>query len=150
MIGDMVGRRQPIVIELSAKTLRSCPQVAAKVARAIAKVPGIEPASVNNGVVPAGDALDVRVDPAAAAMAGITPAEVEAQLYDYLHGSVVTNYLGEVQPVGVRLWLDPPNDKIYQGSIEELLIRAPNGHEFPLETVARCAICRRPARNYAE
>ena len=94
------------------------PEVAEKVARAIAKVPGIEPASVNNGVVPAGDALDVRVDPAAAAMAGITPAEVEAQLYDYLHGSVVTNYLGEVQPVGVRLWLDPPSDKIYQRSIE--------------------------------
>ena len=136
MIGDMVGRRQPIVIELSAKDPTLLPEVAEKVARAIAKVPGIEPASVNNGVVPAGDALDVRVDPAAAAMAGITPAEVEVQLYDYLHGSVATNYLGEVQPVGVRLWLAPPSDKIYQSQLKELLIRAPNGHEFPLETVA--------------
>ncbi len=28
-------------------------------------------------------------------MAGITPAEVQAQLYDYLHGTVVTSYLGQ-------------------------------------------------------
>ncbi len=59
-------------------------------AEAISKVPGIEPASVNNGVVPAGDALDIHVDPAAAAMEGLTPAEVASQLNQYLHGSVVT------------------------------------------------------------
>jgi multidrug efflux pump subunit AcrB len=137
MIGDMVGRRQPIVVELSAKNPADLPGVAANVASAIAKVPGIQPASVNSGVVPAGDALDVRVDPAQAAMAGITPSEVQAQLYDYLHGTVVTRYLGEVQPVGVRLWLDPPNVEIYRDQLKDLLIRAPNGHVFPLNTVAR-------------
>ena len=137
MIGDMVGRPQPIVIELYAKDPTLLPQVAAKVAQAIARVPGVEPASVNNGVVPAGDALEIHVDPAAAAMAGITPTEVEAQLYQYLHGTVVTSYLGTVQPVGVRLWLDPPNDKIYQDQLKALLIRAPDGRAFPLATVAR-------------
>jgi multidrug efflux pump subunit AcrB len=136
MIGDMVGRRQPIVVELSAKNPAVLPGVAAKVAATIAKVPGIEPASVNNGVVPAGDALDIRVNPAAAAMAEITPAEVEAQLYHYLHGTVVTSYLGAVQPVGVRLWLDPPQDRIYRDQLNALLIRAPNGQVFPLGTVA--------------
>jgi len=137
MIGDMVGRRQPIVVELNAKDPTILPQAAAKVAQAIAKVPGVEPASVNNGVIPAGDALDIRVEPAAAAMAGITPAEVEAQLYHYLHGAVVTSYLGNVQPVGVRLWLDPPGGGgIYQDQLKALLIRAPNGHVFPLDTVA--------------
>lgn len=137
MIGDMVGRPQPIVVELSAKDPTALPAVAAKVADAIAKVPGVEPASVDNGIVPAGDALDIRVDPAQAAMAGITPSEVEAQLYDYLHGSVVTSYLGTVQPVGVRLWLDPPTERIYRDQLNGLLIRAPNGHVFPLSTVAR-------------
>jgi multidrug efflux pump subunit AcrB len=52
MIGDMVGRRQPIVVTLSAKDPAVLGGVADKVARAIAMVPGIEPASVNNGVVP--------------------------------------------------------------------------------------------------
>jgi multidrug efflux pump subunit AcrB len=137
MIGDMVGRRQPIVIELSAKDPTVLPSVAEKVAQAIAKVPGIEPASVDNGVVPAGDALDIHVDPAAAAMAGVTPAEVEAQLHHYLQGMVVTNYLGAVQPVGVRLWLDPPNERMYQNQLPDLTIRAADGHIFPLSTVAQ-------------
>jgi multidrug efflux pump subunit AcrB len=136
MIGDMVGRPQPIVIELSAKNPDVLGGVATKVADAIKKVPGIEPASINNGVVPAGDALDIAVDPGAAAMEGITPAEIESQLYDYLHGAVVTSYLGAVQQVGVRLWLDPPQDRIYRDELGKLLIRAPNGHVFPLGTVA--------------
>ncbi|MFZ2065130.1 MAG: efflux RND transporter permease subunit [Xanthobacteraceae bacterium] len=137
MIGDMVGRPQPIVVELSARDPAALPAVAAKVAAAIAKAPGVEAASVNSGIVPAGDALDISVDPAQAAMAGITPAEVQAQLYDYLHGNVVTSYLGTVQPVGVRVWLDPPTERIYRDQLARLLIRAPNGHVFPLGTVAK-------------
>jgi multidrug efflux pump subunit AcrB len=108
-----------------------------RVAEAIKQVPGIEPASVNDGVVPAGDALEIRVDRAAAAMAGITPSEIEGQLYHYLHGAVVTSYLGAVQQVGVRLWLDPPQQRIYRRGLGELPIRAPDGRVFPLETVAR-------------
>ena len=137
MIGDMVGRRQPIVVELSAKDPSRLPDAATKVADAIAKVPGIEPASVDTGVVPAGDALDIHVDPAAAAMAGITAAEVEAQLFNYLHGTVVTTYLVAVQPVGVRVWLDPPQEQIYKDQLQDLLIRAPSGHVFPLSSVAK-------------
>jgi multidrug efflux pump subunit AcrB len=136
MIGDMVGRRQPIVVTLTAKDPTILADVADQVAHAIAKVPGIEPASVNNGVVPAGDALEVHVDPAAAAMEDITPAEIDSQLDNYLHGAVVTSYLGTVQEVGVRLWLDPPHDRVYQNQLRDLLIRAPNGHVFPLATVA--------------
>jgi multidrug efflux pump subunit AcrB len=137
MIGDMVGRRQPIVVELSAKNPDVLGSVAARVAQAIKTVPGIEPASVNDGVVPAGDALDIHVDPAAAAMEGITPAEIETQLYDYLHGTVVTRFLGAVRQVGVRLWLDPPQDRITRDALTRLPVRAPDGHVFPLGTVAR-------------
>ena len=136
MIGDMVGRRQPIVVTLSAKDPAILDRVADEVAHAVAKVPGIEPASVNNGVVPAGDALEVHVDLAAAAMEDITPAEIDSQLDNYLHGAVATSYLGTVEEVGVRLWLDPPHDHIYQNQLRDLLIRAPNGHVFPLATVA--------------
>ncbi len=137
MIGDMVGRRQPVVIELSAKNPEVLGEVAPKVAAAIATIPGIEPASVNDGVVPAGDALEIHVDPAPAALEGVTPAEVEAQVYHYLHGAVVTRYLGAVQAVGVRLWLDPPHERIYRDQLGQLPIRSPDGHVFPLETVAQ-------------
>ena len=137
MIGDMVGRRQPVVISLSAKNPDILGGVASKVAAAIAKVPGIEPASVNNGVVPAGDALEIRVDPATAAMLGLTPTDVKDQVYHYLSGAVVTRYLGNVQDVGVRLWLEPSRSKIYRSQLGDLPIKSPNGHVFPLGMVAQ-------------
>ena len=111
--------------------------VAARVAAAVAKVPGIEPASVNNGVVPAGDALEIHVDPAAAAMSDLTPAEIGTQLHHYLSGAVVTRYLGEIAPVGVRLWLDPPQQRIDRDQLDKLPIRTPDGQLLPLATVAR-------------
>ncbi|MGA8551923.1 MAG: efflux RND transporter permease subunit, partial [Stellaceae bacterium] len=137
MIGDMVGRPQPVVIELSAKNPDVLGNVAPQVAAAIAKIPGIEPASVNDGVVPAGDALEIRVAAAPATLEGMTPAEIEGQVYHYLNGAVVTRYLGAVQAVGVRLWLDPPEQRIYRDQLGQLPIRSSDGYVFPLQTVAR-------------
>jgi multidrug efflux pump subunit AcrB len=137
MIGDMVGRRQPVVIELSAKDPDILDDVAPKVADAISKVDGIVPASVNDGVIPAGDALEIHVDPAAAATQNVTADDVKTQVYHYLNGSVVTQYLGGVQDVGVRLWLDPPEEKIYRDQLGGMLIHAPNGRVFPLKSVAK-------------
>jgi multidrug efflux pump subunit AcrB len=137
MIGDMIGRRQPVVIQLNAKNPDVLSSVAEKVADAIGKVPGIQPASVDDGVVPAGDALEIHVDPAAAAMEGMTPQEVQASLYHYLNGAVVTHFLGSVQDIGVRLWLDPPQDQIYRDQLGDLPIRSPTGNIFPLRTVAK-------------
>ena len=139
MIGDMVGRKQPVVIALSAKNPDELGSAATRVADAISKVPGVVPSSVNNGVVPAGDALNIRVDPASAAMEGVTPADVEMQLYHYLNGMVVTRYLGNVQDVGVRLWLNAHRGKLYRDQLADLPIRAANGHVFPLGTVAKIA-----------
>jgi multidrug efflux pump subunit AcrB len=136
MIGDMVGRPQPVAIELSAGNPNMLGDVADRVADALKSVDGIEPASVNNGVVPAGDALEIKVDPAAAAMANLTPADVEAQVGSYLQGAVVTRYPGALQDIGVRLWLEPPQNKIYRDQLGKLLIHAPDGKIFPLQTVA--------------
>ncbi len=136
MIGDMVGRRQPVVVQLTAQDPDVLDRVAVHVADAISKVPGIEPASVDNGVIPAGDALEIHVDAAAAATQGMTPAEVKDQLYHHLNGSVVTRYLGKVQDVGVRLWLEPLRDSLYRDELGSLLVRSPSGRTFPLSTVA--------------
>ena len=137
MVGDMVGRPQPVVIELNAKNPDILDGLAPKVADAIAKVQGVVPASVNNGVIPAGDALEIHVDPGASATEGMTPDDVKNQVYHYLKGDVVTRYLGDVQDVGVRLWLDPPGEKIYRDQLGQMLIRSPNGHVFPLSKVAK-------------
>lgn len=137
MIGDMVGRRQPVVIQLNAKNPAVLVGTARKVAAAISKVPGIQPASVDDGVVPAGDALEIHVNAAAAAMEGVTAQDVEASLYHYLHGAVVTHYLGTDQDIGVRLWLDPTQGYIYRDQLGDLPIRSSTGNTFPLKTIAK-------------
>ncbi|HWE74476.1 MAG TPA: efflux RND transporter permease subunit [Stellaceae bacterium] len=137
MIGDMVGRPQPVVVQLSASNPDLLSGAASKVAGMLEKVTGIEAASVNNGVVPAGDALEINVDPAAAGLKGVTPNEVESQVADYLQGKIATKYLGALQDVGVRLWLDPPEEKIYRDQLEKLELRAPDGRVFTLGTVAK-------------
>ncbi len=135
MINDMVGRPEPVVINLSAKDPTVLDDVAVKVAAAIGKVPGIVPDSVNNGVVPAGDALEVRVDPAAAATQGTTAADIQDQLNHYLYGTVVTHFLGAVQDVGVRLRLAAEQGRIYRDELADLLLRSPSGRVFPLRAV---------------
>lgn len=137
MIGDLVGRPEPVVIDLRAKNPEILDNVAQKVADGISKVRGVEPASVNNGIVPAGDALDIHVDTAAATMEGMTPHEVMRQVNAYLHGDVATKYLGAVQDVGVRLWLDPPQRQVRRRQLQNVPIRAPDGHVFPLSLVAK-------------
>ena len=137
MIGDMVGRRQPVVITLSARNPLVLPGLADKIAKAVTKIPGVEPASVNNGVVPAGDALEIHVDPGAAAMIGITPADVKTQLRHYLDGTIATSFLSVVQDVGIRVWADTPHTKILRDDLKNLPIHTPNGHVVPLGSVAQ-------------
>src|SRR6185437_6192597 len=55
----------------------------------------------------------------------------------YLQGKVATKYLGALQDVGVRLWLDPPGERIYRDQLEKLRLRSPNGRVFALGTVAK-------------
>jgi len=142
MIGDMVGRRQPVVINLSAQNPDLLPAAAKKVAGAISHAAGIQPASVNPGTLPTGDALNIHVNEAQAAMNDLTVAKVKDQVARYLRGNVVTDYMGAVQPVGVRIWSQPQNaryqeySRLYREDIKNLLIQAPNGHTFPLGSMA--------------
>ncbi len=147
MIGDMVGRPEPVVIQLSAKDPDALIPAAHAVAATVSKVPGIVPDSVDSGVIPAGDALEVHVDPAAAAAQGATVKDVQDQIERYLYGAVATRYVGPVEDVGVRLRLDSAAgmiaagtiaaSTIYRSDLGKLLVRSPSGRLFPLRAVAR-------------
>jgi multidrug efflux pump subunit AcrB len=62
-------------------------------------------------------------------------ADVQEQATAYLQGNVATQYLGSVQDVGVRVWLRAPEGRIYRDRLEQVPIRSPSGHLFPLATV---------------
>lgn len=68
LIGDLVAVPQPIDIQLYGGTPKQLDATAKKVAAQISKINGV--VGVRNGINPAGDALNITVDPVKAALVG--------------------------------------------------------------------------------
>jgi CzcA family heavy metal efflux pump len=133
LIGDLTAVPQPIEIKLYSdddQLLRSLPP---RVADTISKVRGV--VEVKNGIVPAGDALNIQVDRVKVGLEGMDPEAVTKALNDFLSGNVTTHILREPKLIGVRVWI-PRDARETMRNIENLLLRAPGGHLFPLKRVA--------------
>jgi multidrug efflux pump subunit AcrB len=113
--------------------MRNSSWLAPRVADAISKVPGL--VDVKNGIVVAGDALDIEVDRAKAALEGMTPDEVTAQLSDLLSGAVPSSVQQGVKMVAIRVWV-PPDARRTVDQVGSLLLRAQDGHVLPLRRLA--------------
>ena len=103
LIGDLTAVPEPIEVKLFAESSEQLLPVAPKVAAAIRKIPGI--INVRDGIVPAGDAVQVKVNRQQAALEGLTPAEVTSQLNDYVSGAVPTQVEQPIKMVGIRIWV---------------------------------------------
>jgi CzcA family heavy metal efflux pump len=133
LIGDLTAVPQPIEIKLYSdddQLLRSLPP---RVADTISKVRGV--VEVKNGIVPAGDALKIQVDRVKVGLEGMDPEAVTKALNDFLSGNVTTHILQGPKLIGVRVWI-PRTARDTMRNIENLLLRAPDGHLFPLKRVA--------------
>lgn len=136
LIGDLIAVPQPIEIKLSSIDPARLIPNARKVAAGIAKIAGV--VDVKDGVVLAGDALDIRIDPTKAALEGMDSDAVTRALSEYLGGAVATQMPEPLKLVGVRVWL-PPDLRRRDSELARLPIRAPDGHLFPLGRVATIA-----------
>ncbi|MGA9851801.1 MAG: efflux RND transporter permease subunit [Gammaproteobacteria bacterium] len=133
MIGDLTSVPQPVEIKLFSDNTGEILALAPKVADAIGKVPGI--VDVNDGVVYAGDALDIHVNTVKAGMLGLDPAGVTQQLDTYLQGTIVAQVQQGIKFVGIRVWT-PPDLRLRIGQLDQLPIRAPDGKVFPVSGLA--------------
>jgi CzcA family heavy metal efflux pump len=133
LIGDLTAVPQPIEIKLFSDKEQQLLDLAPKVAQAIEKVQGV--VDVKDGIVLAGDALDVRVDREKAALQGVEPAAVTTMLNAYLTGLVTTQIQKGPKMVSVRVWI-PQDKRDTIGLIRRLRLRAPDGHLFPLAGIA--------------
>jgi multidrug efflux pump subunit AcrB len=133
LIGDLTAVPQPVEIKIFTNTPEALNKAAQEVAARIAKIAGV--VDVANGINPAGDALDVHVDAAKAALEGMDPDAITKSLDAVLRGTVVTRIASGIKMVGVRLWV-PEGIRNTDTDLRNLQIRAPDGHLFPLQRVA--------------
>ncbi|TWB15451.1 multidrug efflux pump subunit AcrB [Nitrospirillum amazonense] len=137
LIGDLTAVPQPIEVKIFGDDPATVLPTARAVAAALAKVDGV--VDIKDGVNPAGDALDIRVDAARAAVEGMDVAGVTAAVADYLQGAVATQLPLQTalaaKQVGVRVWV-PAAVRTTDTDVANLRLRAPDGHMFPLKRVA--------------
>jgi CzcA family heavy metal efflux pump len=130
-IGDLTGGEpQPIDIKIFGNDPAQLEQKARQIAGILAQVSGIEDAF--DGIVIAGPALDIRVDPGVAARYGLTTADIHAAVEPAVTGTVVDQVR-----IGDRMY-DLRMFTRYTGALGDLPIRAANapGALIPLSTLA--------------
>lgn len=137
LIGDLTAVPQPIEIKIYSDDGALLGRLGPRVAAATRRVPGV--VEVNDGVIPAGDALEIRVDRARASLEGVDPEWATRTLQDILSGTVTTQVQRGPKMVGVRLWVpDAERNTVYD--IRHLQLRAPDGHLFPIRRIAAVRI----------
>jgi multidrug efflux pump subunit AcrB len=136
LIGDLTSVPQPIEVKLYSDDEKTLHTIAPRIADAISKINGV--VEVKNGIVPAGDALSIEVDRVKASLEGMDPDAITKTVDDYLSGNVTTHVLRSPKLVGVRVWIPRPARETMR-NIDNLLVRAPDGHLFPLKRVATLA-----------
>jgi len=134
VIGDLTSVPQPIEIKLFSDNADELDATAHKVQALINKVPGV--VDTRDGINPAGDALEIHVDRVKAALEGMNPDSITQILGGYLTGMVTTQMQQGPKLVGVRVWI-PQDQRAIVPDVGNLLIRAPDGHVFPLKRVAQ-------------
>ncbi len=132
-IGDLTGAPQPIEIKLFGNDDNQLRAIAPNIARAIAGVPGV--VDIKDGIVLAGDSLVIDVDRTKAALEGMAPDSVTAQVNALLSGMVTTQVQRRIKFVGVRVWV-PKALRATVDQIGALRLRAPDGHLLPLSRIA--------------
>jgi CzcA family heavy metal efflux pump len=137
LIGDLVATPQPIEVKVFGQDPAVDRAEAAKVATAIAKIPGV--VEVFDGVKIAGDAIEVRVDRARAALDGLDPDAVTRQLETELGGSLAGSIRQGEKLIGIRVWT-PGDLRQRIGQLDTLPLRAADGHTLPLGRVADISI----------
>jgi CzcA family heavy metal efflux pump len=133
MIGDLTAVPQPIEVKLYADDGLLLTQVAEKVAGKISKINGI--VDINNGVIPAGDALIIQIKPEQAALAGLSANDIQQALNAYLTGTIATQLQEGNKMLNLRVWL-PEKNRTNGYQLQRLPIRTLDGHLIPLQRVA--------------
>lgn len=137
LIGDLTAVPQPIEIKIYSDNGKLLKKLGPKVADAIRNIKGV--VDVRDGIVLAGDAINININRVKASLEGVDPGTVTQLLTDYLTGKITTQIDRDPKLIDVRLWI-PSDLRSIQPDIGKLQIRAPDGHLFPLKRIADISV----------
>ncbi|BAP88892.1 acriflavin resistance protein [Burkholderiales bacterium GJ-E10] len=134
MIGDLTAVPQPIEVKIFSDEPAKLFAAAHAAAALLGRIPGV--VEIKDGINPAGDAIEIHVDRHRAAREGMDPDSVTRAVAAQVQGTVVTQIERPPKMVGLRLWTSAKL-RDTDAKLADLLLRAPDGHLFPLRRVAR-------------
>ena len=137
LIGDLTAVPQPIEVKLFGRDADQLAAAARRVAAGIGKIPGV--VEVVDGLRVAGDAISIRVDPAAAAQQGLDPDLVAGQLEALIGGTQATTIRIGEQLVTVRVRA-PSGLSARAAELDRLVLTAPDGHAVRVGQIATVGI----------
>jgi CzcA family heavy metal efflux pump len=137
LIGDLTAVPQPIEVKLFGDDPKQLEDSAGKVVEAMGKIDGV--VEVASGLRVAGDGIIIKVDRAAAAMAGLDPDLVAKQVETQIGGTVATQILAGEQVIDVRVRL-PQELRQRTDALGALTIRSADGHAVALRSIASISI----------
>ncbi len=137
LIGDLTAVPQPIEVKLFGDDPAQLQDSAGKVVEAMGKIDGV--VEVASGLRVAGDGVIIKVDRAAAAMAGLDPDLVAKQVETQIGGTVATQILSGEQVIGVRVRL-PQELRQRTDALSRLTVRAADGRSVALHSIASISI----------
>ena len=137
LIGDLTAVPQPIEVKLFGDNPGALEQAAKRVGGSIGKISGV--VEVVDGLRVAGDAIDIKVDPAIAAQQGLDPDGVATQLQALVGGTTATPVRIGEQLVDVRVRA-PADLRSRAAELGRLIITAPDGHAVRVDQIAQISV----------
>ncbi|MEO5494966.1 MAG: efflux RND transporter permease subunit [Sphingomonas sp.] len=137
LIGDLTAVPQPIEVKLFGDNPEELSASTEKVVGALEKISGV--VEVASGLRVAGDAIIIKVDRAAAALAGVDPDVVSKQIETQTGGTIATQILAGEQVVDVRVTV-PQELRRRADSLGTMMVRATDGRTVALRQIASIII----------
>ena len=133
LIGDLTAVPQPIEVKIFGDDANTLLETAPKVADAISTIRGV--VSVEDGIVPAGDTLAIKIDRQRTTLEGLTPSAASDQISAKLDGVIASQVQQGERILDIRVWLDA-DERSSILDVSSLRLKAPDGHTIPLSRIA--------------
>ncbi|MBA3070195.1 MAG: efflux RND transporter permease subunit [Hyphomonas sp.] len=147
VIGDLTAVPQPIEVKLFGNDAASLSRAADQALAALETVRGV--VEVRKSDRTAGDAIVITLNRTAMALDGLDPASVSTQIETLVGGRTAGTILDGQRSLNIRLW-SPEGLRQRVPQLEDLMLRALDGHLVPVERIAKVEIVSGQAQSSRE